>query len=646
MGSRQSAATLLLAALCSLPLFAPSGAQASDLQVSIDSKTAGINEYFRVDVSFTAGDGVDLVVPAGDDFDVARPAANCGTSVECYGSNCNVTKQCEYTYIFSPKKMGKLTIPGLTLVDRSSGSPDTVGKSKPIEVSVTAEPTGKRKKVRKGRQGRGRKTPRRDRQKGAGSRAANLPPPTDSPVSGEELRDLEAYGSYDAFLLPVVERNSYYLNEPFTVDLVLYVLADGTSPIVEIDPQRAEIEMADLVGFRREALETSHEQDQTVIAGRTYRTVGLKQFLFIPLEPGVSQVPAARVRAQAVVWKHDPFWGRRRMRDILEFHSPPVEIPIVEAPHPRPHEYNEANVGVFRLVNLALPPTQPSGSWLMLKYEVEGSGNLFAVVPPVPPDNPDMDKRAIHVDRTGVVGSGEGVQGTLKVQVPIRFKRPGEYNLPVLELVYFDPAAGRFDVAKARVPAITASAPKTEDGGEARQPGGDLETVITDADLQAENGSPRFLPLSWMVSYATAVPALYLLLLLGSALLRLTTRDTRKRRTRLALASVRDELQLARKRLGSGETDQLYGAISRALTAYLEARFGVSTGSATLDRLAAQLADQGIPEELVSDVRQELESSEFGRFAPSSLQQADMEAALKRTRDLINRLDRCRGRGR
>jgi len=619
---------------------APVAAKNPDLQVSIDSKTAGIDEYFRVDVSFSAGDGVDLAVPGTDNFDVSRPSANCGTAMECRGSNCSVARQCEYVYIFSPKKMGKLVIPGFVLVDRSTGAQKTVGKSKPIKVSVIAESTGKRKKVRKAKK-RGRKKPRRNQRPRA--RAPQLPPPTDNPISGEDLRDLEAYAAYDAFLLPSFDRNSYYLNEPFRVDLVLYVLADGTSPIAEVDPKRTEIEMADLVGFRREALETTHEQDEISISGKTYRTVGLKQFLFIPLEPGVSQMPAASIKAQGLVWSQDPFWGRRRVREIFEFHSPPVEIPIVEAPQPRPQEFNEANVGVFRLARVELPPTQPSGSWLMLKYEVEGAGNLFAVVPPVPPDSPDMNKRGIHVDRTGVEGSDEGVQGTLKVQVPIRFKRPGEYHLPVLELVYFDPAAGRFDVARAKIPPITASAPKNEDGGEARQPEGELATIVTDADLEAEYGRPGFLPLSWMLSYALGLPALYLLLLLGSTLLRFTTRDTKKRRTRLALANVRDELQSAREQLAAGKTDKLYGAISRALTTYLEARFGVSTGSTTLDRLAEQLAARGVPGPLVLEVRQELESSEFGRFAPSSLQQDDMDAALGRTRDLINRLDRCRG---
>ncbi len=62
----------------------------------------------------------------------------------------------------------------------------------------------------------------------------------------------------------------------------------------------------------------------------------------------------------------------------------------------------------------------------------------------------------------------------------------------------------------------------------------------------------------------------------------------------------------------------------------------------TLDILTQRLRDVGVPEDLAVAVRQELESAEFGRFAPFQRQQGDLEAAFGRVSTLLKQMGRLR----
>jgi hypothetical protein len=110
---------------------------------------------------------------------------------------------------------------------------------------------------------------------------------------------------------------------------------------------------------------------------------------------------------------------------------------------------------------------------------------------------------------------------------------------------------------------------------------------------------------------------------------------------RLVTEAHRD-LALARKAATGESADRFYSLLSKALCGYVEGRFSISVGSTLLPQVSRLLVERGLPEDLAGRVCAEIESAEFGRFAPTRLQEGDRREACRRAAELLARLDRVK----
>jgi hypothetical protein len=620
-------------------------ARAASLDVSVDAPSARPSDGFQVTVQFEAEDGVELVVGDSSDFEVHQNVSTCGTSIQCIGTQCTTSKSCNYGYLYLPRSEGKLTIPAFSLVHRGTGQ--TVASSEPIAVEASASATPKSR----GRPQRpGMRSPRMQPQAQAQPRSGSsgsgkVLDGTVPSVSAADARGLEKLADYDLFILPHMDRQDAYLNEPVLVDFLLYINPQGDLPVQELSVSGGRMQLPDMTGFRKEEVESQPQQAEVRIKGKTYRTALLARYVLVPMQSGNGTIAQAKATIPAVVYTFDPFWGRVPRQDTIEVWSPPVVLPVKAAPLPRPAGFDDANVGRFELSPVEVPPPQVAGSWVMLKYEITGTGNLLSVQVPRIPDSDAIEQRDAHVDRSAVVRNEQGIQGKVSVQIPFRVKRPGTHDLGSLRLAFLDPASGRYQEATAKIPEVVATNVEGSPDAPAVAPGSELQGIIADGSLRPAEERTEFPPLWWTAGFGALLPLLYLLAAAGRGVVRAAGRDTDRRREKLAVAQARRELTEARTHAAQGQTDRFYAAILKALSLYLEGRFGISVGSATHDVVVARLLALGVPEGLAQAVRTELESAEFGRFSPSRLQAQDMTEALERTGDMLAGLDRFKPRG-
>ena len=623
---------------------ASTSARAGVLKVTIDSDTATTDDFFEVSVRVN-GRHVRLQPPQSADFEIEDATNQFNQPVFCMNMGYEVVSgPCVFSFHFYPKKAGKLTIPGFRAVDDFWNRGRLVGKSAPHEVTVT-KGTGKvrrkktaRKTPRRGKKGRG------NRRQQTASQGPKVPPDDLEPQRPGELNGLDAYAGYDLFLIPQIERDTLYLNEPFKVDFMLYVGDNsGASSL-------SGLELPDLEGFRKEQIELEREQRGKVrIGGNRFQVYILARYILIPMEPGERTLAPGKATVLASVQSFQQHSGGFSFTmsggsTPIEVFSAPLLLDIKEAPKPRPEGFDTANIGTFELAALESPPPQPAGSWMVLKYQIRGTGNLLAVVPPRLPEMPGVETRPPYLDTSGVVVDDQGIHGTVAVQLPFRTKKPGSIPPGVLSLAFFDPLKESFGRAEVEVPELTAIAPVENGDGAAAAPPGEMAGIITDGLLSPvePGGADGW---RWVLLYALALPGLYLMALSFRLILALAGRDTRRRRMKAGMAASRKELKRARLLLEQGRTDRFHAAIGKALAHYLEGRFGIAVGSTTYDRVALALTEAGVPAPLSRKIREELESAEFGRFSPTALQQDDMRGALARTADLIGQLDKCRGEG-
>ena len=636
--------TAIVATACLLALVSLSeAAWSNELDVRIDTHKAAADEFFEITVVYTGEEEAQLSPPNLEKFSVEQPSHRCGTSIQCVNTNCSASKNCTVLYRLFPKRTGRLTIPPFKLVRAvKSGQLQTLAQSKPITIQVTAAGTGKkRKSVRQGRRSRRPGTQRKLESRKARRRQARIPTDKSATYESTDLQSLERFGQYDLFIVPVLRRPWAFVNQPFVVDFVLFVNAEKDSPVQEIDVRQMGLELHEVVGFGKEEVEHSNEQAEVTIGSNKYASVVAERYIYTPMSPGTNALPGGTAHVAGVVEVTDPFWGPTRRRHRFTLAVPQITMPVRDVPAQRPAGFDMGNIGNFAISNLELPQAQPAGSWMMLKYTVEGTGNLFSVAPPGIDNVPDLSQRPVHVDRSQVVRDHEGLSGIVKVQIPIRLERAGKHQLPPLKLVWFDPETEQFEAQTVTIPAITTTRPVAANGNTPALLSEELEGIITDGDFSTVPATGSLLSFWWILGWAILVPLSWLLCLLFTAVFRFMTRDTSRRRVRLAFQASRLSLQEAEEAMKAGRNGEFFAAIAKALGSALDGGFGISIGSTTQDGVHSNLVRQGASADLADKVRTELENAEFARFAPSAVKTEDLKETMSRSNQLVHLLERA-----
>ncbi len=616
---------------------------AAPLSLQVDRDSIAINEAVEVVVQVTGRHAV-LQVPESEDFSVSDATSPFNQPIFCMSMGLEVISgPCTYRFFFAPKKDGTLTIGPFQLVDNFYRPGRLIASTKPVTIQVASEPAANPRAIPRQRTSRTR--PRRpSRTPREAPSGPSIAGPEQPPTTPGALANLAEYSQHDLFLVPQTAKDIYYVNEPFTIDFILYVGDDSGASSLQ------GMELPELDGFRKERLENeTMELGGTSIGGKHYNRYLLSSYVLIPMEPGDRLLEGVSATVLAAASNIQQFQGGfsisiRGGTQPVEVFAPPLQLKILEPPSPYPAGFSTANVGQFRIDHLVPPNPQPAGTWMVLKYELSGTGNLLSVEVPALTKDGAIEVRAPYQDNSGVTIDREGINGTLAVQLPFRLTRAGEKTLPPLTFVYFDPARKSYETLSIPLPPVVAEAPVTDDGAAPVIARDGLAPLVTSSLLvQAPSQDP------WYTGRLVAmllgiVLAIYLLLVVVRAMLRSADRDPLRRRRRAALQQARRDLDEARKHLQANRTDACFGALSRSLTGYLEGRFGLLAGSTTFDVLEQGLAQQGVPPDLSQAVRAELENADFGRFAPTTLQGGDMAASVGRIEELMARLDKVRGR--
>jgi len=345
----------------------PLPAHGAPLKVQINADKAAIDERFEVTVQVN-GRHVRLVVPDTDDFDVTNATDEFSQPMFCMSMGMTVISgPCVYTLQFQPRKAGSLSIPGFQVVDDFWNPGRVLGESRPIQVEVSGTPSGKGQS-----QGKARVRGGRTRGGGAGGLRGgarqqqdggpSVPPESAESVARADLQDLTAWSKYDLFLIPRLDRDFVYLNEPFRVDFALYV-GDNSGA-----SQLQGLELPELEGFRKEQVDTKDEDAERVnVGGKQYSVHLLARYVLVPLEAGHRSLSPAKAVVLASVSTFRQLQGGFSMTfssgsQPVDVFSPAVELEVRDLPPGAPAGFSSGNVGNFALSALKSLLLSPRGA--------------------------------------------------------------------------------------------------------------------------------------------------------------------------------------------------------------------------------------------------------------------------------------------
>ena len=445
-------------------------------------------------------------------------------------------------------------------------------------------------------------------------------------------------GTDPLFLVADVDRREAYRGEQITVSWTLYTRLSISGWEI--------VSLPNLTGFWTEDLfaPSKLQLRERLIQGRRYYTAVVRRVALFPTQSGELEIDPLVLKIGVQVRDRrrrvDPFFddfslfrsGRVERRVVT---SPAVVVAVTPTPvENRPPDYNGL-VGRYSLSGKLDNTETMQNEAVTFTLTISGDGNFKMLEAPAisfPRELEVFDPRVSSEPALGDV-----VGGTKTIEYVIIPRRVGTFTIPRVRLPYFNPAGKRYEVQT--VGPFTLKVNPGE-SALAVSPGySRREVALLGKDIRfVKTGSPRWL----RTGQGWVTPGLILLNLATVFLFAAPWVGIRAR----SLATVLKPGIRARRALGAatavvdrvqGEPEEVYAALSRAVTLYLNQKLGRETREYTMAEVGEILAGRGVDKERREVLVQILERVAAARFAP--VEAGDAEADRQALKDILGEVE-------
>ncbi len=536
--------------------------------------------------------------------------------------NGQVSSTLQFTYVMVPKRAGQFTLGPISIEYKGK-----TYSTQPIQMTVTGAAQGFTPPGRPGSVQRSQPQARSRPQAG---------PPGDAAQKENKA----------IFVTTTVDRRSVYVNEPVILTFRWYSRIPALS-----QPQYT---APDTSGFWAEDLPPQREY-MTHIEGREYKVIEIRQVLF-PTTSGKLTIGPAELTVHIQDFQRkirDPFsdsffrnffsTGQR-----VNLQSKPITMQVQPVPATkRPRDFT-GTVGKWSL-SAGLDRTEAKvGEAVTLEVRIFGQGNVKSVGKPRLPPLTGF-KVYETISSSEVQKKADTIQGVKIYRTLLRPEVTGTLSIPPITYSYFNPRRKKFEQVKVpslhlkvlpgEVPTlvpVVGTLPQTTGAG-VKIIAQDIRYLKTEIPLHPE--APPLPPLFWIAGFL--FPPLGLL----------GFRAWQKQRDRLAAdpryarkITAGRSAQRALKQASSArlrhDAKEFYAALAQALIGYLADEMGASRSGITQREILWQLHKRGAKEQLITELSELFDETDFARFAPSERESAAMAADEQKAIELLTQLGR------
>jgi hypothetical protein len=317
--------------------------------------------------------------------------------------------------------------------------------------------------------------------------------------------------------------------------------------------------------------------------------------------------------------------------------SAPVTLRVKPLPPGAPDGFEAANVGRLVLQGSAAPARVAVGEPVSVRLALSGDGNVRALAPPHL--KPFPGTRLFPPTTRDELGERDRrLQGTRVVETVLVPERSGELVLPPVDWPYFDPRAGKYQVARTPELRVTV-VPAAPAPGAPAVPGSNALAGGLRPIRSGEALSPRGPPAwqrRWFAALLLLPPAAFLLV---AALGRLSAGVPGAGPGRVAGRSARRRLGRAQRRLSRGDSPGALSEVEHALLGYSADRLGRPAVGLTREALLRGLALAGAHPPATRALREALDLLDLARFGAGGAQGAQVLAAAERAVGALEEAD-------
>lgn len=404
-------------------------------------------------------------------------------------------------------------------------------------------------------------------------------------------------------------KTSAFVNEAVTLTYTLYSRYNRLQP--------TEIKMPAPTNFWVEDIKLENrnwDPNLAVINGQQYRKIIMAQRVVYPQKSGTLSTGIAEIDAVVNA-------GFFSQGEKLSAASDDFTIKVKALPNPVPADFT----GFTGKLNASANTSKDSGSSneaITFTLKLSGEGNFKLLNAPKIAFPDDFEVYEPKVKNNYRLNYG-GYKGSLEIEYLLIPRFAGEYEIPSIELSYFDLDSKSFKKAKSNAKTIRVK------GNSNNKINGNLQTSVDknavdniNTDIRyiststPKNDEEQFLQENTAFTWGIRI-ALKLAFIAGLLFIKKREDligDTLTYKSSKAAKKAIKALTIIKKK----KNQEDYSAIYRAYTIFLSEKFGIELSGMTKASIENSLLKQQIPAEKISETVKIIERCEMASFAPNS----------------------------
>jgi len=523
-----------------------------------------------------------------DAFEVLMgPSTSTQSSFQMVNGKTTQSSSVTYTYILSATKNGSFTIPQASVTANGKQI-----QSNTVKITVSGQPQA-------GSQGQGRRQQSQEPQmRDAGTS-----------ISGNDL-----------FIRVSANKKRVVEQEPVLLTYKVYTLVDLT----QLDGK-----MPDLQGFHTQEVPLPQQKSFSIeqLNGRNYKTVTWSQYVMFPQITGKLKIPSITFNGIVVQRNRyvDPFeaffnGGSGYVEVKKQIVAPGIEIQVDQLPD-RPANFS-GGVGRFG-ISASLDKTEvKANDPITLRVVVNGVGNLKLIKQPVVNFPKDFDCYDPKVtDKTKLTTSG--VEGNMIYDFLVVPRHQGDFEIPAVEFVYYDPSARQYKTVHTE--SFNIHVEKGEGSGTTVQNfTGQEDVQLLAKDIRhIKLGASRqhafddyFFGSTWYWAIIAVLLILFVSLFIIFRQRAIANADVVGSRAGKANKVATRRLKKASKLMQESKSSEFYDEVLRALWGYVGDKLNIPVAQLSQDNIRERLSERGVDDSTIDQFLDAIRECEYVRFAP------------------------------
>lgn len=420
-------------------------------------------------------------------------------------------------------------------------------------------------------------------------------------------------GNDQLFLRANVSKTTAYEQEALVYTVKLYTTYSSIKFIGATDAPKFD-------GFViEESNNVSNQLTYETYQGRQYATAIIARYIIFPQMSGTLKVIGNKytVSTDAEEYYDDPYYMRLTVRRPIQLNVTPNDLTInVKAlPSPRPANFS-GGVGKFNISSSLKSSNAVANQAASIEYTVTGVGNLkYVHLPDLNALYPDeIEVFSPKTDVKAVVGS-DNVSGSVVFDYSMMPVEQGEFKIPAVELVYFNPETGKYETSTSR--SYTLNVARGNDDSKSQVALSYDSTLMPTSLTKARAERPYVKGFPYWLWYIVPVCLLIGVLIARRRYINMQA-DVVGLRSRRAGRMARRRLRVAMACIKADNEEQFYDEMLRATWGYLADKLKLPTSELNRENVSQILADHYIGEEKIKHLIVLLDECEFAKYSPAS----------------------------